>query len=86
MKKNKYNFPRYATNSNNPIYNRYVEDMYFEDDYRGPLCPQESEQTPHWKKNGRIDVYHEPYDNTDYHEDPYTVAQKYMDRRQFTNG
>lgn len=86
MKKNKYNFPRRATNSNNSEYNRYVEDMYFSDDYSGPLEPEDTEQTPCWKRNGIKDIYHEPYDNTDYHEDPYTVAQKFMDRRFFTHG
>ena len=86
MKKNRYNFPRHATNSNNPIYKKYVEDMYFSDDYDGPISVSDTERTPQWKKNGRLDIYHEPDDNTDYHEDPYTVAQKFMDRSQFTHG
>ena len=50
MKKNKYNFPRRATNSNNTEYNRYVEDMYFADEYAGPLDPEDTEQTPRWKR------------------------------------
>ena len=37
MKKNSYNFPRRASNSNNTMYNQYVEDMYFEEDTTGTL-------------------------------------------------
>lgn len=86
MKKNKYNFPRRATNSNNEEYNQYVEDMYFLEEYNGPLTVSDAERTPEWKKNGRTDIWHEPDDNTDYHEDPYTVAQHYIDRTQMPLG
>ncbi len=86
MKKNKYNFPRHATNSNNAEYNGFVEAMYFDEDYSMSPYPPDTEQTPQWKKNGRLDIYHDPYDNTDYHEDPYTVAQKFVDRRQMPHG
>ncbi|MBR5521534.1 MAG: hypothetical protein IKU54_06005 [Oscillospiraceae bacterium] len=80
MNKNKYNFPRKAANSNNRIYNRYVENMYYEDEYEHPRKGDVHENTPQWKKNGRIDVYHSEEDNTDPHQSPYTVAQHYIDR------
>ena len=86
MKKNKYNFPRRATNSNNTQYNQYVEDMYFLQEYNGPLTVPDTERTPRWKKNGRLDIYHEPDDNTDYHQDPYTVAQHFIDRTEMPHG
>ena len=86
MKKNKYNFPRRATNSNNPVYNQYVEDVYFSEDYNGKFQPDEKENTPRWKNNGRMDIFHTPYDNTDCHDDPYTVAQHYIDRTRRPHG
>ena len=86
MKKNRYNFPQHATNSNNNIYNRYVENMFYTDEYDGPFTPDDSEKTPKWKKNGRYDIYHSPYDNTDMHQDRRTVAQHYIDRTARPNG
>ena len=86
MKKNKYNLPRHATNSNNTIYNQYVEDMFYADDYNGNPAGDEGEHTPRWKKNGRHDIYHTPYDNTDMHQDAATVAQHYIDRTSRPHG
>ena len=86
MKKNRYNFPRSATNSNNTMYNRYVENVYYSDEYNGTFHPDESERTPRWKKNGRYDLYHESGDNTDMHQDAHTVAQHYIDRTSRTHG
>ena len=86
MKKNKYNFPQRATNSNNPIYNQYVEDMYYENEYHGPKEPDMRENTPKWKRNGRIDLFHEQDDNTDPHQDPYTVAEHYYERKTMPHG
>lgn len=86
MKKNKYNFPRRATNSNNTLYNQFVEDMYFENEYDGPFSVPDTERNPKWKENHRLDVYHESDDNTDYYQDPATVAQHFMDRTQMPHG
>ena len=86
MKKNRYKIPGYAANTNNKEYNRYVEDMYFENRDGLTPPPPDTEQTPRWKRNGRLDIYHDPYDNTDYHEDPYTVAQKFIDRTRMPHG
>jgi len=86
MKKNRYNFPRRATNSNNTEYNQYVEDMYFDN-----ILPEDSKKDPQmktsdWKKNGRIDIYHQRHDSTDPHDDPYTVAEHYYERTTMTHG
>ena len=86
MNKNRYNFPEKARNSNNMQYDRYVEDMYYTEDYAGPADVSEEERTPRWKKNGRLDIFHEPDDNTDWHQDPYTVAQHYIDRTRRPHG
>ncbi|MBQ8605052.1 MAG: hypothetical protein IJ410_09460 [Oscillospiraceae bacterium] len=86
MKKNKYNFPKHATNSNNEIYNQFVEDMYYDENFDGPLTVDDNERPPKWKKNGKLDIYHAHYDNTDPHMDPYTVAQHYIDRTQRPHG
>ena len=54
--------------------------MYFADTF-----PEESKRTPHaktaqWKKNGRIDIFHERHDGTDPDDDPYSVAEHYYER------
>ena len=77
MKKNDYNFPRRATNSNNTQYNQYVEDMYFENSYEPP---KGKKAVADWRKNGRIDIYHDELDQGQIWEDPYTVAQHFYDR------
>ena len=79
MKKNKYNFPQRATNSNNTQYNQYVEDMYFENEYL-PKPTTNKKVTADWRNNGRIDVYHDEIDDGEINQDPYTVAQHYYDR------
>lgn len=80
MKKNKYNFPKVATNSDNSIYNRYVEDKYFEN----TKSNVKNKNSENWKHNKRLDYYHLPLDdNDDFEEDPYTVAQNFIDRTQF---
>ena len=78
--KNKYNFPRHATNSNNPVYNQYVEDVYFEEDYVQPKETQNKKIVADWRKNGRIDLYHDETDGNGVYQDPYTVAQHFYDR------
>jgi len=86
MKKNRYNFPKKATNSNNTEYNQYVEDMYYAD-YVPPHTKTDPEMKKSgWKKNGIIDVYHESHDSTDPHDDPYTVAEHYYERTTMTHG
>ncbi len=87
MKKKNYSFPRRELYGNNHLYNRYVEAEYFNDDTdRLTPPPPDTEQTPRWKNNNRLDIFHTPYDNTDYHEDPYTVAQKFIDRTEMPHG
>lgn len=86
MKKNKYNFPKHATNNNNQIYRQFVEDVYYDDTFDGPVHVDDSERTPQWKKNNRLDIFHTEYDNTDMHVDPYTVAQHYIDRTSRPHG
>ena len=78
MKKNNYNFPRRATNSNNPQYNQYVEDMYFDGDYPHPQ-PKRT-RGDNWRKNGITDMYHDELDDGSIYQDPYTVAQHFYDR------
>lgn len=84
MKKNKYNFPRRATNSNNTQYNQYVEDMYFANEYK----PEETNHktTAQWRNNGRIDMYHDEIDDGQISQDPYTVAQHFYDRTTMPHG
>lgn len=86
MKKNRYNFPRRATNSNNVEYNQYVEDMYFVDTLPENSKKEPQMKTSDWKKNGRIDIYHEKDDSTDPHDDPYTVAEHYYERTTMPHG
>ena len=86
MKKNKYNFPRRATNSNNTVYNQYVEDMYFEGDYTQPEEVESKKIVADWRKNGRIDLYHDEIDGNGVYQDPYTVAQHFYDRTSMPHG
>ena len=79
MKKNSYNFPRRATNSNNTQYNQFVEDMYFENSYN-PSQPHNKKAVADWRKNGRVDLYHDEIDGDEIYQDPYTVAQHFYDR------
>lgn len=83
MKKNKYNFPRYASNSNNSIYNQFVNDFYYEDINSKHTDNKKEKNNENWTKNGRIDLYHQNKDGDVFEEDPYTVAQKFIDRTQF---
>lgn len=85
-KKNRYNYPRYATNSNNTEYNQYVEDMYFAE-----VVPEYATEDPQmrksgWKENGRIDIFHERHDSTDPHDDPFSVAEHFFERTTMTHG
>lgn len=86
MKKNRYNFPRHAVNSNNTQYNQYVEDMYFADTMPENIVKNPQMKTSGWKKNGITDIYHEKNDSTDPHDDPYTVAEHYYERTTMTHG
>lgn len=83
MKKNKYNFPRYASNSNNSIYNQFVNDMYYNEVDEKDRYNEKNKNNENWTKNGRIDLYHQAKDDDVFEEDPYTVAQKFIDRTQF---
>ena len=83
MKKNKYNFPRYASNSNNSIYNQFVNDMYYDEVDEKDIDRKRHKNNEKWTKNGRIDIYHQNKDDEIFEEDPYTVAQKFIDRTQF---
>ena len=82
--KNKYHFPREAHNSNNNEYNRYVEDLFNETEKYGykkkKVKPVRQEN---WTHNGNVDVYHLPKDEEVFQEDPYTVAQKFINRTEF---
>ena len=82
--KNKYNFPQHATNSNNNEYNEYVEDLFFETEKYGyePKNVKSDKNRKHLC-NGRIDIYHNQSDSENFQEDPYTVAQKFINRTQF---
>lgn len=67
------------------MYNRYVEDLYNCDYYGGPNCGV-NECDLHddkYRKNKKIDEYHQPKDGETYTQDPYTVAQNFLDRTQF---
>ena len=86
MKKNRYNFPRRATNSNNPVYNQYVEDVYFSDHMPNEITESCGRKNVAWKNNGRTDVYHDELDDITIHQDPETVAQHYYERTTMPHG
>ena len=85
MKKNKYNFPRYATNSNNTQYNRWVEEEYFRDEPQQPVRGDEANRKER-RKPEEGHLYFDPMASDDYQEDPYTVAQHFEDRTERPNG
>lgn len=86
MKKNRYNFPRRATNSNNTEYSQFVEDMYFEGNHTPPKEVENRKKVAHWRKNGIPDYYHDETDGNGVYQDPYTVAQHYYDRTTMPHG
>ena len=86
MKKNRYNFPHHATNSNNSQYNRFVEEMYYEDNYTKPAETVNGKKVAPWRKNGRVDLYHDETDGNGVYQDPYTVAQHFYDRTTMPHG
>ncbi len=83
MKKDKPNIPHHYGYSDNKLYNRYLNDVVMEDWISEN--PRDYDRGK-WKNNNRRDIFHDPLDGLGYYEDPYTVAQKYLDRRQFPHG
>ena len=89
--KDKYNFPKHAHNSNNHLYNQWVEAQFYNGFYCGgdEFCSDWDGISPvpeEFDTNYKTDEYRQPKDGNGFQEDAYTVAQKFIDRTQFPLG